>query len=64
MDNLILKLRGMSCAPCASNIEKAIQSVPGVSTCLVNFGSKQAAVQYNSIFTPSPSPNKGRFLTF
>lgn len=47
MDNLLLKLRGMSCASCASNIEKAIQSVPGVAECQVNFGAEQATVQYN-----------------
>jgi len=47
MDNLLLKLRGMSCASCASNIEKAIQSVPGVTECQVNFGAEQATVQYN-----------------
>ena len=47
MDNLLLKLRGMSCASCASNIEKAIQSVPGVAECQVNFGAEQAAVKYN-----------------
>ncbi|MBE9193794.1 copper-translocating P-type ATPase [Synechocystis sp. LEGE 06083] len=48
MDNLLLKLRGMSCASCASNIEKAIQLVPGVTECQVNFGAEQATVQYNS----------------
>ncbi len=47
MDNLILKLRGMSCASCASNIEKAIKSVAGVIDCNVNFGIEQATVQYN-----------------
>jgi P-type Cu+ transporter len=42
-----LKLRGMSCASCASNIEKAIQEVPGVQTCSVNFGAEQANVSYD-----------------
>ncbi len=41
------KLRGMSCAACASNIESAIQAVPGVERCNVNFGAEQAAVTYN-----------------
>jgi Cu+-exporting ATPase len=48
MDNLTLKLRGMSCASCASSIEQAIQSVPGIIECHVNFGMEQATIQYDS----------------
>ncbi|WP_421656381.1 heavy metal translocating P-type ATPase [Leptothermofonsia sp. ETS-13] len=47
MENTTLKLRGMSCASCASNIEAAIRSVPGVTACTVNFGAEQASVIYN-----------------
>ncbi|MEH2213872.1 heavy metal translocating P-type ATPase [Nostoc sp.] len=47
MDTLTLKLRGMSCAACASNIEKAIRSVSGVIDCNVNFGAEQAAIEYD-----------------
>ncbi|MEH1947708.1 MAG: heavy metal translocating P-type ATPase [Nostoc sp.] len=47
MDTLTLKLRGMSCAACASNIEKAIRSVPGVIDCNVNFGAEQATIKYD-----------------
>ena len=47
MDNLTLKLRGMSCAACASSVEKAIRSVPGVSECNVNFGAEQATLKYD-----------------
>ena len=46
VDTLTLKLQGMSCASCASNIEQAIQSVPGVVDCSVNFGVEQATVKY------------------
>ncbi len=42
-----LKLRGMSCASCASSIEEAISNVPGVAECNVNFGAEQAAIKYN-----------------
>lgn len=42
-----LKLQGMSCAACASNIEQAIKSVPGVDNCSVNFGMEQATVEYH-----------------
>lgn len=48
MDNVTLKLRGMSCASCANNIEDAIRSVPGVDACSVNFGAEQATVTYDS----------------
>ncbi|MBD2096568.1 copper-translocating P-type ATPase [Trichocoleus sp. FACHB-591] len=47
MENTTLKLRGMSCAACANNIEDAIRSVPGVETCNVNFGIEQASVTYD-----------------
>ncbi|MFN6483032.1 MULTISPECIES: heavy metal translocating P-type ATPase [unclassified Nostoc] len=47
MDTLTLKLRGMSCAACASNIEKAIRSVSGVIDCNVNFGAEQATIKYD-----------------
>ena len=47
MENTTLKLRGMSCASCASSIEDAINSVPGVDECIVNFGAEQATVQYD-----------------
>ncbi len=48
MDNLTLKLRGMSCASCASSVEQAIKSVPGVIECRVNFGMEQASIKYDS----------------
>ncbi|QMS91246.1 copper-translocating P-type ATPase [Nostoc edaphicum CCNP1411] len=47
MDTLTLKLRGMSCAACANNIEKAIRSVSGVRDCNVNFGAEQATIKYD-----------------
>ncbi len=47
MENTNLKLRGMSCASCASNIEEAIRSVSGVEACSVNFGAEQATVTYD-----------------
>ena len=47
IENINLKLRGMSCASCASSIEEAISNVPGVESCNVNFGAEQAAIKYN-----------------
>jgi P-type Cu+ transporter len=51
MDTLTLKLRGMSCAGCANNIEKAIRSVSGVIDCNVNFGTEQATIKYDRSLT-------------
>jgi P-type Cu+ transporter len=47
MENVTLKLRGMSCASCAKEIEDAIRSVRGVDLCSVNFAAEQATVSYN-----------------
>ena len=47
MNTTTLKLRGMSCAACASSIESAIRAVPGVSESNVNFGIEQASVTYS-----------------
>jgi P-type Cu+ transporter len=47
MENITLKLRGMSCASCASTIEAAIRSVKGVRQCNVNFASEQATIMYD-----------------
>jgi Cu+-exporting ATPase len=47
METVNLKLRGMSCASCANNIEGAIRSVPGVGASTVNFGAEQATVTYD-----------------
>jgi P-type Cu+ transporter len=48
MENRTLKLRGMSCASCASKIETAIRSVPGVAQSNVNFATEQANVSYDA----------------
>ncbi len=45
---LTLKLRGMSCAGCARNIEKAIKVVPGMTEVSVNFAAEQATVEYDT----------------
>lgn len=47
MASTTLKLRGMSCASCARNVEKAISSVAGVNECIVNFGAELATVEYD-----------------
>ena len=47
LESVNLKLRGMSCASCASSIEAAIGKVPGVGLCNVNFAAEQATVEYD-----------------
>jgi Cu+-exporting ATPase len=47
MEDLNLKLKGMSCASCANNIERAIRNVPGVVEGNVNFSSDRATVRYD-----------------
>lgn len=42
-----LQVQGMSCAGCASRIEKIIQGVSGVNKCNVNFALSRATVTYN-----------------
>ncbi len=41
-----LKIKGMTCASCAANIEKALKAVKGVSTAAVNFATEKATVEY------------------
>jgi len=48
MDTATLKLRGMSCASCATSIESAIRAVPGVAIATVNFAIEQVTVTYDS----------------
>jgi Cu+-exporting ATPase len=43
-----LKLQGMTCATCASTIEKALQNLPGVVAAQVNLASEVAEVEYDS----------------
>lgn len=47
MEDLNLKLKGMSCASCANSIEQAILAVPGVVAGNVNFSSDRASVRYD-----------------
>ncbi|RCX10368.1 Cu+-exporting ATPase [Anaerobacterium chartisolvens] len=43
-----LKLRGMTCAACASRIEKRLSRLEGVSKASVNLASEKASVEYDS----------------
>ncbi len=45
-DNIQLKIGGMSCQACASNIETAVGSLPGVDKAVVNFAAGSAGIDY------------------
>lgn len=46
LDKVQLKIGGMSCQACASNIESAVGSLPGVGRTTVNFAAGSASVEY------------------
>jgi len=47
-DKADLVLIGMSCASCATKIEKTLNKLPGVYKASVNFATEEASVEYNS----------------
>jgi Cu+-exporting ATPase len=50
---ITIPVSGMTCNGCRSNVEKALESAPGVIECSVNLGLKQADVTYDpSVVTP------------
>ena len=44
-DEIILQIEGMTCASCVGRVEKALLSVPGVSTASVNLATERATVE-------------------
>jgi P-type Cu+ transporter len=46
LDKIQLKIGGMSCQTCATNIETALESLPGVGKTIVNFAAGSASVEY------------------
>ncbi|ACK67581.1 copper-translocating P-type ATPase [Rippkaea orientalis PCC 8801] len=51
METCHLRLQGMSCAGCASTIERVLQKIEGVSQGNVNFALSQATVTYDQSVT-------------
>jgi len=43
-----ISIKGMNCASCALNIEKALNKAEGVKTATVNFASEKAHIEYSS----------------
>lgn len=44
MQEVIIKIEGMSCGHCKAAVEKALKAVPGVETAVVDLENKQAVV--------------------
>ena len=47
MRTRVFRIGGMSCAACSGRIEKAIGSIPGVSSVNANYGNNTATVTYD-----------------
>jgi Cu+-exporting ATPase len=46
-DKITLPVTGMTCANCATNIERAVKKLTGVTDAQVNFAAEQAAVSFD-----------------
>ena len=51
------EITGMSCAACASHVEKAVAAVPGVASVAVSLLTNSMQVDYAP--TPTPMPRHG-----
>lgn len=43
-----LKVSGLDCPDCAKDVQKAVTSIPGVQSAVVNFGAQKLKVVYNN----------------
>ncbi|MFC1868482.1 copper ion binding protein, partial [Thermodesulfobacteriota bacterium] len=46
--NITLPITGMSCANCATNIERNVKKLPGILEANVNFASEQASISFDT----------------
>ncbi|RMG67974.1 MAG: heavy metal translocating P-type ATPase [Calditrichaeota bacterium] len=51
-DELILPVKGMTCAACVAHVTRALQQVPGVAQAQVNLATEQARVKLESPAVP------------
>ena len=47
-DHAEFKISGMSCAACATRLEKALRGLPGVYSATVNLATERAVLEYNA----------------
>lgn len=43
------KIKGLDCANCAAELERAIQKIDGVETAVISFMSERMELEYNEI---------------
>ncbi|WP_175638202.1 copper chaperone CopZ [Metabacillus schmidteae] len=48
MENVILKVKGMSCGHCVSSIEGSVGNLAGVKSVKVNLKNGEVEIEYNS----------------
>jgi len=53
VDEVVLSVRGMTCASCVGRVEKALRAVPGVNEATVNLASERATVRAEGVSTAS-----------
>jgi len=58
MEKKILKISGMHCASCASNIENALRKEKGIKTANVNFASEKLYLEFDSVEINIPKIQK------
>jgi len=46
--HISLPIRGMTCASCVNHVERALQSVPGISNVSVNLATETISLDYDS----------------
>jgi Cu+-exporting ATPase len=49
VDEVVLAVRGMTCASCVGRVEKALRAVPGVREATVNLASERATVRADGV---------------
>lgn len=49
VDEVVLSVRGMTCASCVGRVEKALRAVPGVKEATVNLASERATVRAEGV---------------
>jgi Cu+-exporting ATPase len=53
--SVIMTVSGMTCASCATRIERKLRQIPGVKKAAVNFASQKAYIQMNSVQPEIPA---------
>ncbi|MFW6202606.1 MAG: heavy metal translocating P-type ATPase, partial [Gemmatimonadota bacterium] len=54
-DRIRIPITGMTCAACATRVQRRLERAEGVREAAVNFGTEQAAVRYDEEVTDLPS---------